>query len=225
MVGDPLSGRGQETRAAIMDAAYQLFVRHGFHGTSMRQIAMKAGVSLGAAYNHFASKQDIFRALLVEHSPYRSIVEALPAPQAESAAATLQGVMQDAIEILARNSDFFRLVFIDVQEFQAANVGAVAGEILPLMLGFFRQLVEQGVRTGEFRPVNPVVLMRALGGLTVSGVILEKLVRPLAPQSYVPDWGRETADILLHGVLQPGQTGSHSPAEPGREEDDEARPG
>lgn len=53
-------------RQQILDAAKQCFVEHGFHGTSMRQILDAAGISSGGAYNYFASKDDIVKALVAE---------------------------------------------------------------------------------------------------------------------------------------------------------------
>ena len=46
--------KGERTRTAIIDAAFDLFVRKGYHATSMRQIADEAGLAPGGLYNHFA---------------------------------------------------------------------------------------------------------------------------------------------------------------------------
>lgn len=46
-----------ERREAIVQAAIACFIDKGFHGTSMRDIAQQASVSLGNLYNHFASKE------------------------------------------------------------------------------------------------------------------------------------------------------------------------
>lgn len=48
----------------ILDAARSCFIASGFHGTSMRQILDAAGISSGGAYNYFASKDDIVKALV-----------------------------------------------------------------------------------------------------------------------------------------------------------------
>jgi len=47
--------KGETTRLTIEDAAVELFMEHGYHATSMRQIAERAGLALGGIYNHFAS--------------------------------------------------------------------------------------------------------------------------------------------------------------------------
>jgi len=50
-------------REEILEAAKACFAREGFHATSMRDIYRECGLSAGAVYNHFASKEEIVRAL------------------------------------------------------------------------------------------------------------------------------------------------------------------
>lgn len=49
----------KQKKQLIMDSALELFAENGFHATSMSQVAKKAGVSKGLAYNYFESKQEI----------------------------------------------------------------------------------------------------------------------------------------------------------------------
>jgi AcrR family transcriptional regulator len=49
----------QQKKQLIIDAALELFAENGFHATSMSQVASRAGVSKGLAYNYFESKQEI----------------------------------------------------------------------------------------------------------------------------------------------------------------------
>src|SRR5688500_9835721 len=51
-----------ETRTRILDAAEELFMLHGFEGTSMRQLTTKAGVNLAAVNYHFGSKDALIEA-------------------------------------------------------------------------------------------------------------------------------------------------------------------
>ncbi len=52
-----------ETRTRILDAAEELFMRHGFEGTSMRQLTARAGVNLAAVNYHFGSKDALIEAV------------------------------------------------------------------------------------------------------------------------------------------------------------------
>ncbi len=52
-----------ETRTRILEAAEELFMQHGFEGTSMRLLTAKAGVNLAAVNYHFGSKDALIEAL------------------------------------------------------------------------------------------------------------------------------------------------------------------
>jgi len=52
-----------ETRTRILDAAEELFMQHGFEGTSMRLLTARAGVNLAAVNYHFGSKHALIEAL------------------------------------------------------------------------------------------------------------------------------------------------------------------
>ena len=53
----------QQKPELIMAHAEQLFIDHGFHGTSMQMIAKAAGIAAGTVYLHFPSKEMLIRAL------------------------------------------------------------------------------------------------------------------------------------------------------------------
>jgi AcrR family transcriptional regulator len=58
--------RRAATRAKLLKAAGAIFARHGYHAATLDQIAERAGVSKGALYYNFASKEDLFLALLAD---------------------------------------------------------------------------------------------------------------------------------------------------------------
>jgi AcrR family transcriptional regulator len=53
------AGRGEQTRARIVEAASRLFEERGYERTTMRAVAAEAGVSLGSAYYYFESKEQL----------------------------------------------------------------------------------------------------------------------------------------------------------------------
>jgi AcrR family transcriptional regulator len=57
-----LRAGGEATRAQILATALEVFRRRGLDGATMREIAKKAGVALGAAYYYFPSKEAIVQA-------------------------------------------------------------------------------------------------------------------------------------------------------------------
>src|SRR5215218_9949850 len=65
-------------RQQIIDAAYRCFARKGFHQTTMREIYAEAGLSPGAIYHYFASKEDIIEASFIfDYQRSRPIFERL----------------------------------------------------------------------------------------------------------------------------------------------------
>jgi AcrR family transcriptional regulator len=56
--------RGERKRQDIVGAAERLFLENGFGATSMDAIAAEAGASKRTVYNHFPSKDELFRAVL-----------------------------------------------------------------------------------------------------------------------------------------------------------------
>lgn len=63
MDGGPGTRDPKLTRAAVLDAAEQLFAERGFAGTSMRDISIASGVSHPLIHHHFGSKDDLYVAV------------------------------------------------------------------------------------------------------------------------------------------------------------------
>ncbi|MFJ8931531.1 TetR/AcrR family transcriptional regulator [Streptomyces sp. NPDC102364] len=81
-----IAQQGEETRAAAMDAAVELFGENGYHATSLKQIAQRAGVVQSALHHHFGSKPQLLLAVLEAHYPpfaHRPDMEAVAAGRSE----------------------------------------------------------------------------------------------------------------------------------------------
>jgi len=59
--------RRAQTRAKLLKAAGGVFARRGYHEATLDEIVARASLSKGALYHHFASKEDLFLALLADH--------------------------------------------------------------------------------------------------------------------------------------------------------------
>jgi len=59
--------RKERTRAELVEAARAVFLRRGFHPASLDEIADEAGYTKGAVYSNFASKDELFLAVLEKH--------------------------------------------------------------------------------------------------------------------------------------------------------------
>ncbi|OQX62654.1 MAG: hypothetical protein B5M56_05815 [Desulfococcus sp. 4484_241] len=94
-------------RLLIMRAAQALFAENGFKGVTVRQIAKKAGVSIGTIYNYYAGLDDLFFDIFLEHT--KEILEIMSG-HAEKNELTPQTVGKLYITYLQRNMSFFQLM-------------------------------------------------------------------------------------------------------------------
>ncbi|MEQ3550012.1 TetR/AcrR family transcriptional regulator [Pseudonocardia nematodicida] len=60
-------GDSARTRAALLEAAREVFAERGYEGASVDDIARVAGVSVGSIYSRFGNKETLFRALVLDH--------------------------------------------------------------------------------------------------------------------------------------------------------------
>jgi TetR/AcrR family transcriptional repressor of mexJK operon len=61
---EPRTGRTEKKRRAILTAASTLFLRNGFHGATMDELASLAGVSKQTVYKQFSDKEQLFREII-----------------------------------------------------------------------------------------------------------------------------------------------------------------
>jgi AcrR family transcriptional regulator len=103
--------RAEDTRRRIYEAALKLFREQGFEQTTMRDIAAKAGVALGAAYYYFASKEAIVLAFYQEmhESSHDAILEALAGRK--KLKDRIHFVLQKRLELLEPNRKFCAALF------------------------------------------------------------------------------------------------------------------
>jgi AcrR family transcriptional regulator len=196
-VEENLARRGH-TRQEIITSAHQLFLERGYHGASMRQIAQNAGIALGGIYNHFASKEAIFIAVMIDHYPIMAIAPALQGAQGETIEELFHSAAVLIDQALSQSPDFLNLMFIELVEFHGRHVPQLFETIYPRVLVFARQFEKW---QNELRPVPIPILMRAFIGLFFSYFMTEKLIGSLLPVEMKQDAFEYFVDIYLHGIL------------------------
>src|SRR5512138_2080519 len=134
--------KGETTRMAIEDAAFELFQQYGFHGTSMRQIAEETGLALGGIYNHFSSKEEIFEGLILDKSPYKQIVPRILAAEGGTAEELFHSAAEAIVSELGKRPDFIKLMFIEVVEFNGRHINLLITEVAPQLLPVFERVVK-----------------------------------------------------------------------------------
>ena len=194
------------TYQSILDAGEFLFQRQGFHGSSMRQLARFAGISPAAIYNHFASKEEIFIALLRARLPHRTL--AMAVEQAEGA--TTEVLLRDAVRrmhaAMADRLGNLHLIFVEVLEFEGRHLPLVLPEIVAPALLFLDRLRLTDPRLEGW---PPQFLLRLMGGAFLAFAVTESYLRS------IQDWTRGSQDYDdLAAILAAGLVGAGPAATP-----------
>ena len=183
--------RSQETRQRLLDAAARLFSQQGYDATGVAQICASAGVSKGAFYHHFETKQAVFLALLEEwlarlDAAFTAVrQDSSGVPQAVVRMADMAGgVLASSGVQLSIMLEFWMQAYRDPQVWEAAAAPYQRYQ------QYFAALVEEGIRQGSLRPVEPQMAARTLVSLAM-GLLLQAVFDPKAT-----DWASEAGGAL-----------------------------
>jgi len=191
--------RGERTRESILAAAQQLFVQQGYHGTSMRQIAGRAGIALSSLYNHFPNKEEVFHVVFVENHPYREIVPLLLAAQGEDVETFVRNAAGRLMRSLENRPDVLNLMFIELVEFKSVHISELFASVMPQAMEIALRMT--GLGRGRLRPIPPPTLIRSFLGLFFSYYMTELIIAPVAPPEFTEGAIDQFVDIYLHGIL------------------------
>lgn len=158
-------------RVSLMRTAVALMGEHGYEGTSTRDIAGAAGVSVAALYYHFPSKLDLLREFLHEAHDVvlgrvgREIDAAGPTARAKLDAAVAALVWSNIHDGWARQAAL--VAWREHGRLALPDQKLIAKKRLQLV-DLIQGVVEQGVAAGEFSTAEPREVARAVLTLCVS---------------------------------------------------------
>jgi AcrR family transcriptional regulator len=147
--------------STILLGALRAFVEHGYHGTTVRDIAQRAGVTVPALYYHFQNKQALLSRLL--DSSMREVLRRTRAAVQDAGpdpAARLSAVVECIVLYMAHRRE---LAFLDseirsLEPDERAVYVALRDELEDLLTA----TVEAGVRAGQFTTPHPREASRAI---------------------------------------------------------------
>ena len=192
--------KGERTRQAIQDAAYHLFLEQGYSASSMRQIAEAAGLAVSGIYNHFASKDEIFEAIIHDKHPYKQILPVIIAAPGDTTEEFVRNAAQALVDELGRRPDFLKLMFIEIVEFNTEHLPGIFEEILPQVLPLIQRLQSPA---NSIRSIHPALVLRAFLGMFFSFYMTEAMLGETMPIELREHGFESFVDIFLHGILLP----------------------
>jgi len=161
------SAPGSEIRQQILKTAIRLFAQKGFRGTTTREIALAAGVNEVTIFRHFASKQDLYSAILEVKSNEAGLTSWLvDLAQFEQRRDDEGLFLFAATNILAhykRDADFLSLKLYSSLEGHELAQKYREMQICPFFR-FLRNYIVTRQREGAFNECNPDIAVQAFLG-------------------------------------------------------------
>lgn len=199
---------GDERRSQILQIAIKLFSQNGFRGTTTKEIARAAGVSEAMVFRHFATKDELYHAIL-DHkacegravNPMETICEALTAKDDEQ---VFYQMILNALNKHEGDPEFMRLLFHSALEGHELAEIFIAENIVPIY-EFMSGYIAQRQNEGAIRPnINPRVIVRAIVGMMIHHALNNSLwdkKRRLLDISN-EEAAKNFTEILLRGIKQ-----------------------
>ncbi|HEY9782020.1 MAG TPA: TetR/AcrR family transcriptional regulator [Leptolyngbyaceae cyanobacterium] len=188
------------SRDRILKAAQRLFARHGFDGTTTRDLAQAAGVAEGTLFRHFANK----KAILVEVATQgwvEILTDLLTELSEMGSYKAVAQVMQRRMWNFQKNADIMRVCFMEAQyhpELRDRIQSEVIGKMTDVAEAFFQTAMDRGI----YRQTNPKIVAQVfLGMFAIAGFSHNTLLEPNASPKDMQEMAEGLADIFLNGVL------------------------
>ena len=163
----------EERKKQIIEAAISVFARNGFHKTRMDDIATESKISKGLLYWYFKSKDEITIAILDTLFGYE-LRNFKDLPTIEGTAhERLQLFMSRFIDDLEQ-MDRIRPIMYEFysQAMRDKSLQKYAAHVLEAYLDILVPIFQQGIKHGEFRPIDPEQASLAVGAIFEGTVLM-----------------------------------------------------
>jgi AcrR family transcriptional regulator len=192
--------RSEETRNHILEAATHLFSKYGYDATGVSEICQAAGVSKGAFYHHFPSKQAIFMELL---NTYMNSIETGFNLMRQEVRDVPQAIlrMAEMVGALFQATDIHLPIFLEfwTQANHDPQVWELTVAPFQRFQSYFAEMIQEGIDEGSIQTNDPHLAARVLVSLSV-GLLMEALLNP-----QITDWqveARQSLELFLNGIVR-----------------------
>ncbi|MBN9673982.1 TetR/AcrR family transcriptional regulator [Roseibium aggregatum] len=151
--------KGRETAERVRKAALKLFAEAGYAAVSMREIASAVGVQPGALYNHFPTKQDILKDLMLSHMA--ALLAAWENAGFPSAMDPLERFVRFHIRYHLQRADEVFIAYMELRNLDPENFAAVEAQ-RNRYEAILTSILEEGSTAGRYAVDNPRVATRAI---------------------------------------------------------------
>jgi len=180
-------------RGEILNAAMGVIVHKGFLETSMREIAEAAGVGKSTLYDYFPSKDEIMIAYVVDEVERLTAQAQAIIAQDISVREKFRRIWHNHLQSMLANKHMYIKI-----SFEAQRLSLESQQRIQVHRHAYQdmlcELVEEGIRQGEFRPVNPLLAIRGMFSLVTPMVYTSR------PTGSPEQMLEEGLDIIFNGL-------------------------
>lgn len=180
-------------RHEIFASSVDLFIEKGFRETSMREISEAAGMGKSSLYDYFRTKDEILLWVVEDELTDLATAAREIAGQPIPAIERLRQVMQFHLNFLISRKDFYLKLSFEVQRLAIQSQKRIQVKRHAYQ-DLIRQLIDEGILEGSFRPVDTLLATRTL--IT----ILTPTVFTSRPTGTPEDMFNAAIDIILKGI-------------------------
>jgi AcrR family transcriptional regulator len=202
-----------DRREQILEIATGIFARRGFQGSTTREIAQRAGVTEALVFRHFATKEELYWAVIE-----RKIIAAAGAEKMRAILssvnddrAILAAVSEHILERRAKDQTLSRLLIyssLESHDLSGRFFRTYVAECFEILADFIRKRITEG----RFRKVNPLLAARGFLGMVVYHSWIQELYGGKRYQDFsVKEVSEAFADLWLQGVVNTSDQGTKSP--------------
>jgi AcrR family transcriptional regulator len=158
----------------IINHAVELFAEKGFEGTSIRDLAARAGVNVAMVNYYFGSKEKLFESLVAERASYtKGVLDEIANDISFTDIEKIERIIDSYIEKLFTNRKFHRVLHQEMMLNQREGLQEAIVDILYPNSLIIKEVIEAGMKKGVFRKVDaPLVIATLIG--TINQVLLSK---------------------------------------------------
>jgi AcrR family transcriptional regulator len=170
----------EDRRNQIVRSAMDLFARNGFKGTTTKEIALAAGVNEAIIFRHFATKQELYSAIIdckmgECQAKLRPVVEG--DMERKDDRALFEDLAYGILEFHRQDGTFMRLLLHSALEGHELSRMFFQTQVAP-NFRFIADYIAQRIKDGAFRPVHPKAAARAFIGMVVNQAQIRELFDP-----------------------------------------------
>lgn len=196
---------GEERRSQILSVAVSLFSQRGFRGTTTKEIAHAAGVSEAMVFRHFATKDELYAAILdhkaCSHENFDPALMAAEAINRKDDRAVFESLALGALNHHEKDPEFQRLLLHSaLEKHQLAEM--FFNEFVRRVYEFLGAYIRERQSDGAFVEVDPAIVVRCFIGMVMHQSLNNNL---WDPDRRLLNISNESAakyftDILLNGI-------------------------